>query len=162
MVGALGAIMKGLAEITETNNEIMKSLKELRKTETVSKSVVEITDNKIVSSVEETKEDIFKSAPIAEPTPEGKAVDFVQKSVEPIDNIVENDVAEESEIIEKSLGEQAYDLRKSFMPAFQQATSSGATRSELFGARNAWNSLGAGGGSEQDLKVIKSFIEKYK
>ena len=157
LVGALGAIMKSLVDLSETNNELIKSLRELHTSkEEVTKSV----------EVAKPEEDILKSAPIAEVTPEGKAVDFIQKSVSEETNVVATGEVEETEIVaeaEKGIGEQAVDLRGEFMNTYKAVSTNGTVnRGELDAIRSNWLNLGNGLGGEEDLQAVRNFINKHK
>lgn len=156
ILGAFEVIFKGLTTITENQAKLTEQLTGLvTKQEEVAKSLEEAP---VVEEVVKAVEDV-----------EGKAVSFVQKSVdvEAPAEVVETEEVAEPEIDYNNpdvVTQEAYKLRKPFMEKFETVASNNkASKGELDSIRYTFSSLGQGYGSAQDLQAVKDFIDKdYK
>lgn len=160
ILGAFEVIFKGLTEITANQAKLTEQLTGLvTKQEEVTKSVMTITADSIVTEVVKPVEDV-----------EGKAVSYVQKSVDveapaEVEVKAEEVVAPEIDYTNPDVvTQEAYKLREPFMDKFQTvAANNKASKGELDSIRYTFSSLGQGYGSAQDLQAVKDFIDKdYK
>lgn len=156
ILGAFEVIFKGLATITENQAKLTEQLTGL-----VTKQ------EEVAKSLEETP--VAKELTTGVVDVEGKAVSFVQKSVdvEAPAEVVETEEVAELEVDYNNpdiVTQEAYKLRKPFMEKFETVASNNkASKGELDSIRYTFSSLGQGYGSAQDLQAVKDFIDKdYK
>lgn len=150
ILGAFEVIFKGLTTITENQAKLTEQLTGL-----VTKQ------EEVAKSWEETP--MAKELTTGVVDVEGKAVSFVQKSVdaEAPAEVAESEVDYNNPDV---VTQEAYKLRKPFMEKFETVASNNkASKGELDSIRYTFSSLGQGYGSAQDLQAVKDFIDKdYK
>lgn len=158
ILGAFEVIFKGLTTITENQAKLTEQLTGL-----VTKQ------EEVAKSFEETPMAKELTTGVVDIDVEGKAVSFVQKSVdvEAPTEVVETEEVAELEIDYNNpdvVTQEAYKLRQPFMDKFETVASKNqASKGELDSIRYTFSSLGQGYGSAQDLQAVKDFIDKdYK
>lgn len=158
ILGAFEVIFKGLTTITENQAKLTEQLTGL-----VTKQ------EEVAKSLEETPVAKELTTGVVDIDVEGKAVSFVQKSVdvEAPTEVVETEEVAELEIDYNNpdvVTQEAYKLRQPFMDKFETVASKNqASKGELDSIRYTFSSLGQGYGSAQDLQAVKDFIDKdYK
>lgn len=168
VIGAFEVVLKGMTQLNELQKSLAETVANLATELNATKGLISETNSTVQDvkkSMEDESESVAKSLEKAVPT-EGKAVGFVQKSVDAteIEAPAEPDVEVVVEDAPKdpiSLAQRTRELRTDYLDAFKKASVTNS-RGELATIKDTYLRLGNGNGTEHDFEAVNSFIDKFK